>query len=422
MVTLSKLRTAGRLSKLLLVMVGAVMLLALAACGGEPVPTPTTTATSVPTATPTKAAQTPTATSAPVSTATPTPRRDIDSIPRTTSKSMTLTGAGATFPFPLYSKFSAEYNKLNPGIKINYQSIGSGGGINQVIQKTVDFGGTDGPMNAEQKTSAGSTVLHIPMAMGAVVPAYNLSGSPQIRFSQDTIASIYLGKITKWNDPKIAADNPGVTLPNQDIAVVYRSDGSGTTFIWTDYLANVSQEWKDKVGTATSVSWPTGLGAKGNEGVANQVGQIPGAVGYVELAYAKQNNLRFAQLKNKAGNWITPSLETTSAAAAGMIAAGEFPENMEARVVNAAGANSYGAAGFTWILIYQDLSVLPQMNLERAQELIRYALWSLDRVGGQQYHASLDYAPLDPLVVNMAKEKLKTVTFKGTPVWETMLP
>ncbi len=414
----SKSNTPNMLLRLLLVMVGAGMLLALAACGSSPVPTPTATPTSVPTATPTKAAQTTT----PQPAATATPKRDTDSVPRTTSKSVTLNGAGATFPYPLYSKFSAEYNKLNSGMKINYQSIGSGGGISQVIQKTVDFGGTDGPMNAEQKTSAGSTVLHIPIAMGAVVPAYNLSGSPQIRFSQDTIANIYLGKITKWNDPKIATDNPGVTLPNQDIAVVYRSDGSGTTFIWTDYLANVSQEWKDKVGTATSVSWPSGIGAKGNEGVANQVGQILGAVGYVELAYARQNKLHFAQLKNKAGNWITPGLETTSAAAAGMIAASEFPDNLEARVVNAAGVNSYGASGFTWLLIYQDLSVLPQMNLERAQELVRYALWSLDSNGGQQYHAPLDYAPLDPLVVKLAKQKLKTVTFKDTPVWETMLP
>jgi phosphate transport system substrate-binding protein len=226
----------------------------------------------------------PTGGSTPVVGATPPPDPELDAISRTTDRNMTLNGGGATFPNVLYSRWSDEYRELNRGIRINYQSIGSGGGIRGVIDKTFDFGGTDGPMNEEQKAEAGSRVWHIPMAMGAVVPAYNLPGNPQLRFSQETIANIFLGHIDHWQDPAIVADNPDVDLPDMDLVVVHRSDGSGTTFIWVDFLAAVSDEWRENVGVATSVNWPTGVGANGNEGVANQVRQIPGAVGYVELA------------------------------------------------------------------------------------------------------------------------------------------
>jgi len=402
----------NRRAMALLVPLAGLMALAAAACGGGD---PTATA----------AAATPTQSSGggnPTATTPPTGGGDITDIPLTTDADLTINGAGATFPFPLYSKFSDEYNQLNSGVRMNYQSIGSGGGIRQVIERTVDFGGTDGPMSDEQKGQAGSTVFHFPMAMGAVVAAYNLPGITNLRFSPETVASIFLGDITNWNDAAIAADNPDADLPDLDIAVAHRSDGSGTTFIWTDYLANVSQEWKDEVGTGTSVNWPAGIGAAGNEGVANTIGQIPGAMGYVELAYATQNDLSVPQLKNRDGNWITPSLESVSAAAGGMISAGLFPANMEARVVNSPGPNSYGAAGFTWYLVYEELNVLPQMNLERAQELVRWVLWSLSPDHGQTYHEALDYAPLDPLVVDMALEQLKKVTFNGAPVWETMLP
>ncbi|MEX0762129.1 MAG: phosphate ABC transporter substrate-binding protein PstS [Dehalococcoidia bacterium] len=408
-----------RLSKPWTLMVVAVFVLAVAACGGDDPATPTTgTGGGDPTATPSGGAPT----STPNSGQNGGGNGDIDDIPFTTDRDMTLNGAGATFPFVLYSQFAESYNQLNSGLQVNYSSIGSGGGIRQVIEKTVDFGGTDGPMNDEQKEQAGSRVLHVPIAMGSVVPAYNLPGNPQVRFTSETIAGIFLGDITNWNDPRLAEDNPDVELPDRNIAVIHRSDGSGTTFIWVDYLSNVSEEWNSEVGTATSVQWPTGIGANGNEGVANQIRQIPGAVGYVELAYATQNDLAVGHLQNREGNFIEPNLESVSAAAGGMIAAGEFPENMEARVVDAPGEDSFPAAGFTWYLIYQELNVLQQMNLERAQELIRYTLWSLDQEGGQQYHADLDYAPLDPLVIDMAKEALKTVTFNGEPVWETMLP
>jgi len=374
----------------------------------------TTTTTSTPAAPATQAPEgTP-----PPQTADP----DLDQIPRTTDRSISLNGAGASFPNVLYSQWSDAYNELNRGIRMNYQSIGSGGGIRAVIDKTVDFGGTDGPMNDEQKGEAGSPVWHIPMAMGAVVPAYNIPGNPQLRFSQETIANIFLGHITRWDDEAIAADNPDVDLPALDLVVVHRSDGSGTTFIWVDFLAAVSEEWRNNVGVATSVNWPTGIGANGNEGVANQVRQVEGAIGYVELAYAVQNNLPAGNLQNRAGNWIEPTFEAVAAAAGGMIAAGEFPENMEARVVNAAGADSYPSAGFTWVLLYDDLGVISGMNLERAQEVLRYVLWSLDADGGQQYNIPLYYGPLDPLVQEFAREALKNIKFNGQPIWETMIP
>jgi phosphate transport system substrate-binding protein len=335
---------------------------------------------------------------------------------------MDITGAGATFPNVLYSTWSDQYNQINSGIRVNYQSIGSGGGIRQVIEKTVDYGATDGPMNDEQKAEAGSRVWHIPMAMGAVVPAYNLPGNPQLRFSQETIANIYLGHITEWNDPAIVADNPDVELPDMEIAVAHRSDGSGTTFIWVDFLSAVSEEWRENIGVATSVNWPTGIGGNGNEGVAGVIRQIPGAIGYVELAYAEQNNLPAGILESRDGTWVEPTFENVAAAAGGLIEAGQFPEDMEARVVNAPGPNSYPSAGFTWALLYDDMSAVPGMTLERAQEVLRYMLWSLDSDGGQRFNIPLHYGPLDPSVQGRAREALKQIKFDGQPIWETMLP
>jgi phosphate transport system substrate-binding protein len=402
----------------------AVAGLAFAACGNDD--DNDNGNTTPPTATPTTAANDPTPTPNNGNNDTPEPQpSDLDDIPRTTSASVSLTGAGATFPNVLYSTWVTEYNDMNRGIRVNYQSIGSGGGIRAVIDKTVDFGGTDGPMTDEQKGDAGSTVWHIPMAMGAVVPAKNPSGLPDdLRFSQTTIADIFLGKITKWNDPAIVADNPGAALPDRDIAVCHRSDGSGTTFIWVDFLAAISDEWRENIGVATSVNWPRGnfVGANGNEGVANCVRQITGAIGYVELAYATQNNLSVARLENAEGNFVEPSLQAVSQSAAGLIAAGTFPTDMEARVVNAPGADSWPAAGFTWLLVYQELDVLDGVTLEQAQELIRFMLWALDEDGGQKWAEPLDYAPIHPDVIALAHEAIKQLTFNGQPVWETMLP
>lgn len=408
-----------RIVSLWLVSVFALVGLVAVACGDDddspsPTNTPTTTAaTNTPS---TGGNDTPTP-------STPAGDPDLDDIPRTTSANVSLTGAGATFPNVLYSRWIDEYNRLNSGVRVNYQSIGSGGGIRQVIERTVQFGGTDGPMNAEQKGEAGGRVIHIPAAMGAVVPAFNISGIDDLQFSQDTIAGIFLGNIDNWNDPAIAADNPGVDFPDRDLAVCHRSDGSGTTFIWVDFLANISDEWRDNIGVATSVNWPRGnfIGGNGNEGVANCVRQTNGSIGYVELAYATQNNLGVARLQNRAGNFVEPTLAAVSAAAGGLIEAGEFPEDMEARVVNAPGADSWPAAGFTWLLVYEDLDVL-NINLEQAQELIRYMLWALDEDGGQQFAEPLDYAPIDPAVIELAHAAIKTITLNGVPVWETMLP
>ncbi len=265
-----------------------------------------------------------------------------------------LTGAGATFPYPLYSKMFSEYNKIC-GVKVNYQSIGSGGGIRQLQQQTVDFGGSDGIMNAKQKQQAkGGKVLHVPTVAGAVVVAYNLpgAGKTQLKLTSEVLADIFLKKIKTWGDSRIKSLNPGAKLPSQDIAVVHRSDGSGTTFIFTSYLSKVSSEWKDKVGNATSVNWPGDIGGKGNEGVANSVKQIPGAIGYVELAYAEQTKIPYAQLQNKAGKYIQPSLE--SAAKAADVA--DLPDDMEVMVTDSSNPDAYPIAGFTWLLVYANQS------------------------------------------------------------------
>lgn len=302
------------------------------------------------------------------------------------SGSVDLTGAGATFPNPIYQKWSSEY-AAKKGVKVNYQSIGSGGGIRQIREQTVDFGATDGPMSDEEMSTAkGGAIMHFPTVLGAVVLGYNVPEiSQKLKLSGDVIADIYLGKIKKWNDPRIATLNAGVALPAADILVVHRSDGSGTTYVFTDYLAAVSAEWKRVVGRAKEVKWPTGIGAKGNEGVAGQVKQTPGAIGYMELAYAKQNNLAHAAVKNASGNFVEASIPSISAAAA----SASLPPNTDYRVsiVNAAGADAYPITSFTWLLIYRN-----QTDASKAQKLKDYLRWIYTE--GEAFAGALDYGPL----------------------------
>ncbi|MBW8768302.1 MAG: phosphate ABC transporter substrate-binding protein PstS [Gemmatimonadetes bacterium] len=307
--------------------------------------------------------------------------------PATTSGA-DLTGAGATFPYPLYSKWFDAYAKKS-GVKINYQSIGSGGGIRQLSEQTVDFGASDAPMSdAEMAKAKGGPVLHIPTALGAVALVYNLPdlGAP-LKLTGDVIAAIFQGQLTKWNDARIAALNPGTRLPATDILVVHRSDGSGTSYVFTDYLANVSPGWAAKPGKGKEVQWPVGLGAKGNEGVAGQVKQTPGAIGYVELAYATQNKMNMAAVKNAAGAFVAPSIASVTAAAAG--AAGKLPATTDYRVsiVNAPGAGVYPISSFTWIIAYSR-----QADAAKGKKLTDFLRWALNE--GQGMEASLDYAPL----------------------------
>ncbi|NOT07845.1 MAG: phosphate ABC transporter substrate-binding protein PstS [Gemmatimonadales bacterium] len=320
-----------------------------------------------------------------------------------------LTGAGATFPNPIYGKWFDEYAKKT-GVKINYQSIGSGGGIRQFTEGTVDFGATDGPMTPDQMNAVQGKVLHIPAVMGADVLTYNLAavGTAQLKFDGPAIADIFLGKITKWNDRRIAGLNPGVKLPDQDIIVVHRSDGSGTTYIWTDYLSKVSPEWKEKVGNAQSVNWPVGLGGKGNEGVTQTVKQTDGALGYVELIYAISNKLAYAHVKNGAGNIIAPSLASVTAAAA----SAKFPANTDFRVsiTNAPGADSYPIASFTWLLVSPD-----SKDPAKAKALKTFLEWMVTDEA-QQMAAVLHYAPLPKPVVALVKERLKTLKAAGKPI------
>lgn len=319
-----------------------------------------------------------------------------------------LTGAGATFPYPLYSKWFDVYEQ-ETSVRVNYQSIGSGGGIRQLIERTVDFGASDAVMSAEQiQQAGGGDVLHIPTVMGAVVATYNVEGIEQgLKLSPETITGMFLGEITKWNDPAIAADNPGVDLPSTDVAVVHRSDGSGTTNIFTDYLSSVSTQWKDRVGVGTSVNWPVGLGAKGNEGVAGQVKQTPGAIGYTELAYAIQNNLSYASIKNQAGQYVVPSAETVTAAAAG--AAPTMPDDLRVSLVNAPGENSYPIAGFTWLLVREE-----QDDPAKGKAVADLFWWGIHE--GQQYAADLLYAPLPEEVVSKAEALIQKISYQGTPV------
>ncbi|MCL5884042.1 MAG: phosphate ABC transporter substrate-binding protein PstS [Deltaproteobacteria bacterium] len=304
---------------------------------------------------------------------------------------LTINGAGATFPYPLYSKWFYEYSNANPGVRFNYQSIGSGGGIKQITAGTVDFGATDAAMTEEGMKKLPGAILHIPTALGAVVPVYNLDRVPAgLKLTSDVLAGIYLGKITRWNDPKIAELNKAVTLPKADIVVAHRSDGSGTTDIFTNYLTTVNPEWRAKVGRGPSVNWPVGIGGKGNEGVAGVVKQTPGAIGYVELAYAKQNKMKVASLRNKDGRFVTPTLEATSAAAAGV--AKSMPGDFRVSLVDAPGKGSWPISGLTWILVYKD-----QKDEARGKAMVRFLKWAIR--DGQKMEAALDYAPLPKAVV-----------------------
>jgi len=320
-----------------------------------------------------------------------------------------LTGAGATFPGPLYSKWTDAFGKLC-SVKINYQAIGSGGGIKQITEKTVDFGASDGIMNDEQTAAAeaaGGPILHIPMTVGAVAVVFNLPGveNGQLRLAPDVLADIYLKKITKWNDPRIAADNSGVNLPGTDIAVVHRSDGSGTTFIFTDYLSKVSPEWKTTVGSGTSVNWPGDIGGEKSAGVAAQVAQIPGAIGYVELAYAVQNNLPWSAVRNKSDKFVEPGLEATTAAAVGV----SLPADMKVLLTDSDNPSAYPIVGFTWVLAYQN-----QPDKAKGQTLAYYLWWSIH--DGQSFTKDLLYAPLSPEAVNKAEAEIKSITYQGQPL------
>jgi phosphate transport system substrate-binding protein len=318
------------------------------------------------------------------------------------AQTVQINGAGATFPFPIYSKWFDEYHKQHPNIEINYASIGSGGGIRQLTNETVFFGASDGPMTNEQLASAPGAVLHFPTVLGGVVPSYNIPGvTANLKFTGAVLAEIYLGKITKWNDPGIAKLNPGVKLPATDIAVVHRSDGSGTTYIWVDYLSKIYPEFKQKVGVATSVNWPAGVGGKGNEGVAGLVKQTPGAIGYVELIYAIQNDISFGDVQNHDGKFVRASLESVTQAAAGATTA--MPPDFRVSITNAPGANAYPISSFTWMLFFQN----PQ-DKARAKIMADFFKWALR--DGQKYCSELGYAPLPKEVVALelkALEKIK---------------
>ena len=320
-----------------------------------------------------------------------------------------LTGAGATFPYPIYSKWFDVYGKKT-GVAINYQSIGSGGGIKQYTEGTVDFGASDGPMNADQMNAVQGKVIHIPTVMGADVLTYNLPslGTTRLRFDGPTIADIFLGHITKWNDRRIAANNPGIKLPDEDIIVVHRSEGSGTTYIWTDYLSKVSPEWKEKVGNAASVNWPVGLGGKGNEGVTQQIKQTEGSVGYVELIYAVSNKLPYADVKNVAGKFVEPSLASVTAAAA----SARFDANTDFRVsiTNAPGDGSYPISSFTWLLVQPDMK-----DAAKAKALKSFLEWMITDEA-QQLASGLQYAPLPKPVVALIQARIKTLKANGKPI------
>jgi len=305
----------------------------------------------------------------------------------------TLNGAGATFPYPIYSKWFNEYHNLHSDIQINYQSIGSGGGIRQVQAGTVDFGASDGPMTDEQIAQSKVKVLHVPTVLGAVVPAYNIPGvSAELKFAPDVLAEIYLGKITNWNDGRIARANPGVKFPDLNITVVHRSDGSGTSYIFTDYLSKVSPDWQNQVGKGTSVKWPVGLGGKGNEGVAGNVRQLPGSIGYVELIYALQNKIPFGSVQNSSKNFVKASLASTTAAAVGV----KMPADFRVSITNPPGKDAYPIASFTWLLIPTNPA-----DANKGKILKDFLFWMLDK--GQSMTEALSYAPLPNQVVDMEK-------------------
>jgi phosphate transport system substrate-binding protein len=312
----------------------------------------------------------------------------------------TLNGAGATFPYPMYSKWFSEYHKAHPDIEINYQSIGSGGGIRQVLAGTVDFGASDGPMSDEQLAQSKTKILHVPTVLGAVVPAYNVPGvSGELKFTPQALAGIFLGKVTAWNDAAIATANPGVNLPNQPIVIVHRSDGSGTTYIFTDYLSKVSPEWQGLVGKNTSVKWPVGVGGKGNEGVAGMIRQMSGAIGYIELIYAVQNHIAYGSLKNASGSFVKASLSSVTAAAASVKS---MPADFRVSITNAPGSDAYPISSFTWLLIPEH-----SKDASKGKILADFLNWMVG--DGQKMTADLTYAPLPEAVVAKVKAEIKQV-------------
>lgn len=319
------------------------------------------------------------------------------------ARSQTLiNGAGATFPYPLYSKWFDVYTKVNPQVRFNYQSIGSGGGIKQLEARTVDFGASDAPMSDEQLVAAPAKILHFPTVMGAVVITYDIPDfNGSLKLTGPIVADIYLGKISKWNDPRLAEANPGVKLPDLDIVICHRSDGSGTSYIFTDYLSKVSEEWAKGPGKGTAVKWVAGLGGKGNEGVTALVKQTPGAIGYVELIYAANNNLPIATLRNKDGAWVKPSLQSVTAAAAA--SAASIPADFRVSITDAAGADSYPISSFTYLLVYQQES-----DPTKGKALVDFLGWML--ASGQQYAPALSYAPLPAQVIGAEQNQIKTIT------------
>ena len=317
------------------------------------------------------------------------------------SQTIQINGAGATFPYPIYSKWFSEYNKLHPNVRINYQSIGSGGGIRQLLNQTVFFGATDGPMTDEQLKSAPGAILHLPTVLGAVVPVYNIPGvTDELKFTGPLLADMYLGKVKKWNDPAIAKLNPGVKLPVTDITVVHRSDGSGTTYIFMDYLSKISPEFKTTVGVNTSVNWPVGVGGKGNEGVSGLVSQTPGSIGYVELIYALQTKIPFGAVQNAAGEFVKASVDSVTKAAAA--AAANMPADFRVSITNAEGAGSYPISSFTWILLYENPT-----DKAAAKATVDFMHWAL--TDGEKYAADLGYAPLPDSVVKLEEAALQKI-------------
>ena len=313
-----------------------------------------------------------------------------------------LNGAGATFPYPMYSKWFNTYIQVDPSVRFNYQSIGSGGGIKQITEQTVDFGASDGPMTDEQLKAAPGSLMHFPTVMGAVVLTYNAEGvTSGLKVTPEAIAGIFLGKITKWNDPALTAANPGVALPPRDIIVVHRSDGSGTSYIFTDYLSKISKEWNNKVGKSTSVNWPVGLGGKGNEGVTGLVKQTPFSMGYVELIYAASNELPYADVKNQAGAFVKPSLESVTAAAAAF--AQSMPDDFRMSITNAPGADAYPISGLTWLLLYEK-----QKDAEKGKKLVNFLDWMMR--DGQKFAPELHYAPLPKEVIAKEQQALHRIT------------
>jgi phosphate transport system substrate-binding protein len=370
--------------------------LLLAGCTSASTPIPTT----APAATPASA---PAGANNPTTAPPPAPT----SAAANNGQTMTLNGAGSSFDNPLFSKAFAEYTKLHPNVQVNYQSVGSGAGIQQLTQGTVDFGASDAPLTDEQTAATENDVIHVPVTLGAVSVAYNLPGVNEgLKLSGDDLAKIYLGTIKKWNDPAIAQLNPDVQLPNTDIAVVHRSDGSGTTDIFTTYLASASQEWKDQVGSGLSVDWPVGLGGKGSEGVAGQVKQIPGGIGYFEMAYAKQNNLTSAAMQS-ADQYLLPSIDGATACAAGV--ADKLPADLRVRIAGCTGQNAYPISGFSWVVLHQG-----QKDAARGQAMVNL-LWWLTH-DGQQYSKDLFYAPLPQQVVTRDEAQLSSIKVNGQPI------